>query len=627
MSLAFPLGLLGLIGIPVLIIIYIIKNKYTEQVISSTYIWTLSEKFLKRRNPINKLVGIISLILQILAVLFVSVAVAQPVFTVPDSAYEYVFILDGSGSMNITEGSRTRFAVAKDEISSLINGSLVGSSYTLVCAGDTTEVVFEQITDKKYAIKKINELDEKYLDTGYAGAIDYAQQYFDNVSRSAKNYLFTDKNVITYENVQIVNVVKNTAAKNFALESVEAKVTGDKTVVTGKVVSYHGVDTVDLNLKVYVDGETLLEKSVGVNVAAAEGLTYPEGLFREEFDASSFNYVQADVTDGDALGLDNSVTVYSPEAENNYSVLLVSDYPGMLNNALSVRTNISTTVIKPAEYSAAYSGYDLYVFDGAAIEELPRDGAVWLFNPKSNAKGMGFNIKDSDPVVFEEGMRLTYSPWNDSALEILKKNLPVNDILVKEYVKCGFTRRFSTLLTLNGDPVVFAGTSTDGVREVVTAFDIHKSSLPSLPDFAILIGNYLNYTFPSVFERTTYFAGESVTLNVAANCDSIRVSSPQGKVSYLNTGSEVAELLLTEVGVYRLTVTEGGVERDFYLHSALPLSERDPVAATDEFVITGEPEFKMKNGIYDDLLVWFILIAVLLAADWVVYCYEQYQLR
>ena len=230
MSLAFPLGLLGLIGIPVLIIIYIIKNKYTEQVISSTYIWTLSEKFLKRRNPINKLVGIISLILQILAVLFVSVAVAQPVFTVPDSAYEYVFILDGSGSMNITEGSRTRFAVAKDEISSLINGSLVGSSYTLVCAGDTTEVVFEQITDKKYAIKKINELDEKYLDTGYAGAIDYAQQYFDNVSRSAKNYLFTDKNVITYENVQIVNVVKNTAAKNFALESVEAKVTGDKTV-------------------------------------------------------------------------------------------------------------------------------------------------------------------------------------------------------------------------------------------------------------------------------------------------------------------------------------------------------------------------------------------------------------
>ena len=51
MSLLYPLGLLILIGIPILIIIYIIKNKYTEQIISSTYIWTLSEKFLSTGLP------------------------------------------------------------------------------------------------------------------------------------------------------------------------------------------------------------------------------------------------------------------------------------------------------------------------------------------------------------------------------------------------------------------------------------------------------------------------------------------------------------------------------------------------------------------------------------------------
>ena len=126
MNLLYPLGLLGLIGIPILIIIYILKNKYTEQVISSTYIWTLSEKFLKQRNPISKLVGIISLILQILAVLFASVAIAHPVFTVPNSANEYVFILDGSGSMNIANGLKTRLERGKDEIASVINNSLTG---------------------------------------------------------------------------------------------------------------------------------------------------------------------------------------------------------------------------------------------------------------------------------------------------------------------------------------------------------------------------------------------------------------------------------------------------------------------------------------------------------------------
>ena len=108
MSFLYPLGLLGLIGVPILIIIYIIKNKYTESVIASTYIWTLSEKFLKRRLPINKFVGIISLILQILAVIFISVAVAHPVLTLPNSANDYLFVLDGSGSMNITRDDKIR---------------------------------------------------------------------------------------------------------------------------------------------------------------------------------------------------------------------------------------------------------------------------------------------------------------------------------------------------------------------------------------------------------------------------------------------------------------------------------------------------------------------------------------
>ena len=33
MSFYFPLGLLGLLGIPILILIYVIKSKYTEQTI------------------------------------------------------------------------------------------------------------------------------------------------------------------------------------------------------------------------------------------------------------------------------------------------------------------------------------------------------------------------------------------------------------------------------------------------------------------------------------------------------------------------------------------------------------------------------------------------------------------
>ena len=68
MTFLYPLGLLGLLAIPVIILIYILQSKYTEQTVPSNYLWHLSEKFLKRKNPFSGLSGIISLILQILTV-------------------------------------------------------------------------------------------------------------------------------------------------------------------------------------------------------------------------------------------------------------------------------------------------------------------------------------------------------------------------------------------------------------------------------------------------------------------------------------------------------------------------------------------------------------------------------
>ena len=47
MTFLYPLGLLGLIGVPLLILIYILRSKYNEQTVPSTYLWTLSEKFFR----------------------------------------------------------------------------------------------------------------------------------------------------------------------------------------------------------------------------------------------------------------------------------------------------------------------------------------------------------------------------------------------------------------------------------------------------------------------------------------------------------------------------------------------------------------------------------------------------
>lgn len=166
MSFLYPLGLIGLIGIPILILIYVIKSKYTEQTVASTYLWTLSEKFLKRKRRPSPLAGIISLILQILAVTVISLAIAHPIITVPNSANEYCFILDGSGSMRMDAGNPeapvTRFEAGKQAVKDRIHDAIDGSIFTLVYVGDTTGVIYERVEDKEQAYLLLDELKPAY---------------------------------------------------------------------------------------------------------------------------------------------------------------------------------------------------------------------------------------------------------------------------------------------------------------------------------------------------------------------------------------------------------------------------------------------------------------------------------
>lgn len=615
MSLLYPLGLLGLIGIPILILIYILKNKYTEQVISSTYIWTLSEKFLKQRTPISKLVGIISLILQILVVLFASVAIAHPVFTVPNSANEYVFILDGSGSMNITEGSKTRLERGKDEIASIIGSSLNGCSYTLVYAGTTTETVYEKTESKEQALKLLNDVKPAYLASGFTDAQKAAQQFF-NESPWVKTYLITDKVVREHNNVEIINVGSH--VDNYALSNVEYVLTDGKIKVTGEAMSYER--SASLNISLYLDDSTKAAASVRV-----EAPEYEKTPFTIEADYESFSSVRVAITNRDALASDSEVIIYSPEAEASYNVLIVSDNPFFITSALETNGNIKTTSVEVAKYDPNASGYDLYVLDGVTGAAIPRDGAVWFLDPKDSVSGSGFTFQGNEELA--EGRKLVYSTSSRVNVELMKKGLLQNDIYLTEYAKCGPFRQFDTLLTCEGNPVLFAGTTSYGTREVVVAFDIHKSSLPVNADFVTLVGNLFSYTFPNAFEKTVYSCGETIRLNIPANCNSVRVDSPDENVSYLATGGGSSELYLSEAGLYTITMLEDGNERKFFVYATIPEAERVPVVAEASFEVLGEPSNSGKSGTYEDLLAWFILIAVLLAADWGVYCYEQYQLR
>lgn len=628
MTFLYPIGLLGLIGIPILIIVYLIKNRYTEQTVASTYLWRLSERFLMRRNPLSRITGIISLILQLLLVATVSLAVAHPTVILPGAAYEYCFILDGSASMNMSADGVSRFDLAKEEILEVVDSAKDGSTFTVVLVGETTEIIIES-TDSPAKVKdRLDTLTASDCTVIYTEAIGVAQGYFDT-DPALRTYLVTDTDYAECENISLINVARSES--NISVEDVRYVRSGKSTViVSGTVVSY-GADRV-ADVEVCADGASEALALTKLQLTKDE-----RSSFTFTFDLPEFYSLTVRCTTEDAYADDNVAVVYDIESENSYNALLVSDAPFLVETAIASVSNADLTVISVEAYKAEeerlaasdkqVSGYSLYVFDGYTPKALPTDGSVWLLGVDSNVEGSGFSVQGE--VVLEEGgdvISLTTS--TTSTVRKLTSGMIGNEISIARYMKCGLYSDFTTLYTYKGNPVVFTGMNAYGNREVVFTFSIHDSNMPLYIDYLVLLGNLLDYSFPEVIETTEYYCGDTADINVISGCESIRVESPDGQIVYTDISTAVSEFELTEVGEYKITVNVSGSERPaYYIYASVPKEERHTEASAEYIGIQGEPGEIGRDGRYDPLTLLFVLAAILFVAEWGVYCYDKYQLR
>ena len=637
MTFVYPLGLLGLIGIPILIIIYIIKNKYTEQTITSTYIWNLSEKFLKNKKPISKLKGLISLIMQCLAVLAISMILAHPIFIIPNAANDYCFILDASASINKIQDNKTRFEIAKDKIKEEIYSSLDGSKYSFIVVGNEI-VEYTDYTSKNKAIETIDNIECSYISNNCTNSIKYAQEYYDK-NRSLKTYLYTDKNY-TVENINLVNVGNNES--NYAIVDGKYQINNGYTnsegnyvkgtiKFSGNVISYTNDSKIDLEL--YVDEELIDEMSV--DVKSSEQYEYAF-----EVELSTFRKARIHIKNEDSLALDNDYELYNISEEQDYKALIVSDNEFYLQSILKVYDKVKTIdIIKPSTYSNSYSGYNLYIFDSYSPDSLPTDGTIWFFNPKKSITGSRFSYRNSIDLnenntdsKFEgkELIQATVYGEEKKLVEGLIKTDGKDEnkygLYVMKYNIYGINKNFTTLFTCDDNPIIFTGVSQYGNREVVFGFDLHNSNLPLSYNYIRLMSNLLDYSFPTVLEKSNYVCGDSAVINILPNTKSIKITSPSDSTRYIDVNSATSSFLLTEIGNYTVSITlENNTVMELNIYSSYPLEENTDTTI-DILKLVGQPENNYSDGRYDNLIILFILLGLLFVADWMVYCYEQHQL-
>ena len=615
MTFLYPLGLLGLIGVPIIVLIYILKNKYVEQTVPSTYLWTLSERFFKRRNPLSGLTGIISLILQLLTVIIVSLAIARPIFVIPDSAGEYCFVLDGSGSMNLESDGKTRYERAKKAIEGRIDDARLGSTFTLISVGEETTVIYEGLSDKKLARNMLRELECADVSVGYSDALAEAQRRFDE-NPSYIVSLYTDQLIDTTANVEVVYAASPEDG-NYALSDVEGVLMGGDLAVTASVTSYSA--DAELKLSLFLNGGEKAAKELTVSVKAGEStpveLTCP---------AETYESFRLEITNRDSMAADNVFVGYNLKNETSYKVLLVSETPFFLQAALDVLTDAPVDTVSPSAYKGQ-TGYGLYIFQSFTPDQLP-DGAVWLIDSDRNVENSGFGARG---VIETDGpVELLMTDSTSTVAQKLLEGIFGKSILISEYVKySGMYTKFTTLFSYDSNPLIFAGLNGLGNRQVVIGFDLHKADFSLSTDFVALLGNLLAYSCPDVIARADYVCGENLEINMTGSIKNVKVTAPDGQEIFVDSSVDVGEVRLDQIGTYTVKLTSAGEEKNYSLYAAADPSESDPVQKMTSFSLAGEQAYERSDGEFDPMTILVICLALIFVADWMVYCYEKYQLR
>lgn len=629
MSFRFPFGLLLLLAIPVLIIIYIIKNKYKEKVVSSSYIWDLSKKFLKKKNPLNSIANLLNLIIQCVCIAFLSFSLAEPVFNFQNGAENEVYILDASASMSmVNENGETRFEEAKNRIKNAVNDSPNGSTFTLIVGDSNSRTLCKNIQDKAIFNSLLDRVEIDYGNSELESAISLAQSLA-SVGEGSRFTLFTDKDVKVDEGIEAFNVADTN--KNYSINDLRINDIKEEELtyilLEADVISYSEDATLEVE---FTFDETSLGK-VEQEVKQNEVTTFSLKLPNVEGQYDNYSSLKATILNEDYLKDDSEFILYNTSDFDTTSILIVSYSPFYFESVFNALNNnqvkVSYTTISPFLYdlTGGTVGYDVVIFDGYSPEKLPADSAVWLFNCGESIPNSGFYFQ-KEFTVEDPGIKASYANNNDDILyQELTKDLVKRDITIKTYLRYTLNSQFTTILSYDNLPFIFAGRNEYNQKQIVFNFDLHNSNLPLLADFIIMMRNFITYSNPSILNEFNYKVHDEVTFTFPDTALSCKILTPSGKTDYLNA-YDLQSYSLREVGTYSIDVElASGKNRNINIFSSFPTEERAPVVEDENtYSVVLSENMPKADRIFEGLIVVLIVSLVFLLTDWILYSHEQF---
>jgi len=552
MSLLSPLALLGaLLAVPI-ILLYMLRLRRREVLVSSNFLWQQILRDREANTPWQRLRRNILLILQLLILALIVLALARPVQIVPQiSASKTVILLDASASMNATdvEGG-TRFQAAQQEARQIISELSAGDEFSIIRVADVTEPLIQYTDDINALRGAINSAQPGQGSGDWDTALTLAAAGAEG-AESFSMIIISDGGLGDVgqlpENIpQPVYIPVGISPDNVAITALATRALPGQNPQLFTLVDNYTADNIEVSLVIRLDGALWDSATRPISANSQRSFVF---TINEEFSVVEAELVLDD-TVIDHLVSDNHAFSVASETRTR-RILLLSDQSNIfleqvlrsLPGGQVFRGDTSRSVLPE-------QAYDLYIFNNWLPATLPAADMLIMNPPTSTALfTLGAEV---------EGIR---------DVGLVNRSHPLSAFLNVENINVRALRSVSNadwaqpIIRADDDALVLAGEDA-GRQIMLLPFDILDTDLPLQIAWPLLMSNAMEWFAPAnvISGSTAVSVGDTVRINPPLNTDTGRVTAPDGSVTELDVRgrSGLAFTNTQQAGIYTLDMLAQG---------------------------------------------------------------------
>ena len=550
MSFLTPLALIGaLLAIPI-ILLYMLRLRRREVLVSSTYLWQQLLQDNEANTPWQRLRRNLLLLLQLLILAALVLAMARPFITVPAvSAGQIILLLDASASMNATDmDGQSRFAAAQQEARNIVNTLGASDSMTVIRVTDVPEVIAPATSDRLALLAAIGSAQPSRASADWSSALTLA---IGGLSSGGDFNLVVisdgglgDPALLPEIPAEVSYIPVGREDNNIAISALATRALPGQNPQLFTQLTNYGSEEVEVVFSLTIDGE-LFTSSFYTIPASSDVSLVSEALPPGFAVIEAALTLPASSTQVDYLAEDNRAWAVASGAATRRALLMTE---GNLFIEQALRSLPGVVAFQgDLERGLPAQPFDLYIFDGWLPPTLP-EGDLLLINPPRSTPlfTVGAEVRGVQPArVQQDDPRMTFVDFNN-----------VSILAYRQVTEATWA---NALIRSGDDPLLLAG-DIDGRQVAILTFDIHNSDLPLQITWPILMANLLDWYAPQnvITTSSALNVGDSLLLRPPLTADLLRFTLPDGRQRDIPVDRRsiiYAETDLT--GVYRLDVLEG----------------------------------------------------------------------